>query len=103
MAKAFASEAHLAAKQVTFRRLSPSGWAFTAEGDPNTGVIVGDDAVMVIDAQATPLLARDVRRRIRVTCKPIRYALLTAITPFVCSAGPFIGPSTSLQAKPPAR
>jgi glyoxylase-like metal-dependent hydrolase (beta-lactamase superfamily II) len=78
MAKAFASEADLAAKQITFRRLSPSCWAFTAEGDPNTGVIVGDDAVMVIDAQATPLLARDVIRRIRrVTCKPIRYVVLT--------------------------
>jgi hypothetical protein len=56
MAKAFASEADLAAKQITFQRLSPSGWAFTAEGDPNTGVIVGADAVMVIDAQATPLM-----------------------------------------------
>src|SRR3954467_8663299 len=78
MAKAFASEADLAAKQITFRRLSPSCWAFTAEGDPNTGVIVGDDAVMVIDAQATPLLARDVIRRIRrVTSKPIRYVVLT--------------------------
>ena len=78
MAKAFASEADLAAKQITFRRLSPSCWAFTAEGDPNTGVIVGEDAVMVIDAQAAPLLARDVIRRIRrVTSKPIRYVVLT--------------------------
>ena len=78
MAKAFASEADLAAKQITFQRLSPSCWAFTAEGDPNTGVIVGRDAVMVIDAQATPLMARDVIRRIRrVTSKPIRYLVLT--------------------------
>jgi hypothetical protein len=22
-------------------------WAYTAEGDPNTGIIIGDDAVMV--------------------------------------------------------
>jgi len=41
-------------------------------------VIVGRDAVMVIDAQATPLMARDVIRRIRrVTSKPIRYVVLS--------------------------
>jgi glyoxylase-like metal-dependent hydrolase (beta-lactamase superfamily II) len=39
---------------------------------------VGDDGVMVIDAQATPLLAREVIRRIRgVTTKPIKYVVLT--------------------------
>jgi glyoxylase-like metal-dependent hydrolase (beta-lactamase superfamily II) len=48
------------------------------QGDPNSGVIVGDDAVMVIDAQATPLMAREVIRRIRkLTPKPIRYVVLT--------------------------
>jgi glyoxylase-like metal-dependent hydrolase (beta-lactamase superfamily II) len=76
--KGFASQADLAAKRITFERLSVNCWAFTAEGDPNTGVIVGDDAVMVIDAQATPLMAREVIRRIRkVTSKPIRYVVLT--------------------------
>lgn len=76
--KTFASQADLQAKRVSFRRLSRNCWAFTAEGDPNTGVIVGEDAVMVIDAQATPLMAREVIRRIRrVTSKPIRYVLLT--------------------------
>ena len=63
---------------VRFQRLSQSCWAFTAEGDPNTGVVVGDDGVMVIDAQATPLMAREVIRRIRsVTSKPIRYVVLS--------------------------
>lgn len=78
MGKAFASQADLAAKAIAFTRLSKSCWAFTAEGDPNSGVIVGDDAVMVIDAQATPLMAREVIRRIRrVTSKPIKYVVLT--------------------------
>src|SRR5919201_1108071 len=78
MTKTFASQADLQAKKITFQRLSKNCWAFTAEGDPNTGVIVGDDAVMVIDAQATPLLAREVIRRVRkVTSKPIRYVVLT--------------------------
>jgi glyoxylase-like metal-dependent hydrolase (beta-lactamase superfamily II) len=76
--KAFASQNDLQKKKVRFQRLSKNCWAFTAEGDPNTGVIVGDDAVMVIDAQATPLMAREVIRHIRkVTAKPIRYVLLT--------------------------
>jgi glyoxylase-like metal-dependent hydrolase (beta-lactamase superfamily II) len=78
MTKAFASQGDLKPKKITFKKLSASCYAFTTEGDPNTGVIVGDDAVMVIDAQATPLMAREVIRRIRgVTSKPIRYVVLT--------------------------
>jgi glyoxylase-like metal-dependent hydrolase (beta-lactamase superfamily II) len=76
--KAFASQADLDEKKVSFTRLSDNAWAYTAEGDPNTGVIVGDDAVLVLDTQATPVMAADVIRRIReVTDKPIRYVLLT--------------------------
>ena len=75
---AFASQADLKPKKITFRRLSKSAYAFTAEGDPNTGVVVGDDGVMVIDAQATPRMAREVIRRIRrVTSKPIKYVVLS--------------------------
>ena len=78
MSKAFASQADLTDKKVTFSQLSPNAYAYTAEGDPNTGVIVGDDAVMVIDTQATPVMAQDVIRHIRtVTDKPIRYVTLT--------------------------
>jgi glyoxylase-like metal-dependent hydrolase (beta-lactamase superfamily II) len=78
MAKSFASQGDLAPKKIRFGKLSASCYAFTAEGDPNTGVIVGDDGVMVIDAQATPLMAREVIRRIRrVTSKPIRYVVLS--------------------------
>ena len=76
--KTFASQADLKPKQITFRKLSPNAYAFTAEGDPNSGVIVADDGVMVIDAQATPLMAREVIRRIRrVTSKPIKYVVLS--------------------------
>jgi len=78
MTQAFASHADLKPKKITFRKLSKSCYAFTTEGDPNSGVIVGDDGVMVIDAQATPLMAREVIRRIRgVTSKPIKYVVLT--------------------------
>jgi len=76
--KAFASQADLADKTITFEQLSEHAWAYTAQGDPNTGVVVGDDAVMVIDTQATPVMAADVIRRIRaVTDKPIRYVVLS--------------------------
>src|SRR5216110_1373307 len=78
MSKAFASQADLQEKQVTFTQLSDNAYAYTAEGDPNTGVIVGDDAVMVIDTQATPVMAEDVIRRIRqVTDKPVKYVLMS--------------------------
>ncbi|HET8585547.1 MAG TPA: MBL fold metallo-hydrolase, partial [Casimicrobiaceae bacterium] len=78
MTKAFASRADLAEKRVSFDRLSAHAFAYTAEGDPNTGIVVGDDAVLVADAQATPVMAQDVMQRIRgVTDRPVRYVVLT--------------------------
>jgi glyoxylase-like metal-dependent hydrolase (beta-lactamase superfamily II) len=78
MSKAFASQADLADKQVSFEQISEHAWAYTAEGDPNTGIVIGDDAVLVADTQATPAMAADVIRRIReVTDKPIKYVVLT--------------------------
>ena len=78
MSQSFASQSDLKPKRITFSKLSANCYAFTAEGDPNTGVIVGDDGVMVIDAQATPLMAREVMRRIRrVTSKPVKYVVLS--------------------------
>ena len=78
MTKAFASQADLEDKKVTFTKLSANAYAYTAEGDPNTGAIVGDDAVMVIDTQATPVMAQDVIKHIRtVTDKPIKYVVLS--------------------------
>ena len=74
----FASSADLGEKKVSFDEIGPGLYAYTAQGDPNSGVIVGDDSVMVIDAQATPVMAQDVIARVRqVTDKPISYVLLT--------------------------
>jgi len=76
--KKFASQADLEDKKVSFTRLSENAYAYTAEGDPNTGVFIGDEAVMVVDTQATPAMAQDVIRRIReVTPLPIKYVLLS--------------------------
>jgi glyoxylase-like metal-dependent hydrolase (beta-lactamase superfamily II) len=78
MAKAFASTADLSEKTITFSEIGDNLYAFTAEGDPNTGIIVGDDSVMVVDTQATPVMAQMVIDRIRtVTDKPIKYVVLS--------------------------
>jgi glyoxylase-like metal-dependent hydrolase (beta-lactamase superfamily II) len=76
--KKFASQADLEEKQVSFTKLSDHAYAYTAEGDPITRIVIGDDAVLVADTQATPAMAQDVVRRIRdVTDKPINYVVLT--------------------------
>ncbi len=76
--KTFASRGDMAAKKETFTRLAEGAYSLTAEGDPNSGVIIGDDGVMVIDARATPRMARDLVRQVRkVTDKPIKYLVLS--------------------------
>jgi glyoxylase-like metal-dependent hydrolase (beta-lactamase superfamily II) len=76
--KTFASQADLADKKVTFKQLSTHCWAYTTEGDPNSGVIIGEKYIMVSDATATPAMAQDLIAKIRtVSDKPIKYVLLT--------------------------
>ena len=78
MAKAFASQGDLSEKKISFTEIGDGLWAFTAEGDPNSGVIIGDDSVMIIEAQATPRLAQKVIEKVReVTDKPISHLVLT--------------------------
>lgn len=74
----FASTADLGEKQVSFDELGPGLYAYTAEGDPNSGVIVGPDGVTVIDAQATPAMAAEVAGRIAtVTPKRVNRIVLS--------------------------
>ncbi len=78
MAKAFASQGDLSEKNISFTEVGAGLYAFTAEGDPNSGVIVGDDSVMIVEAQATPRLADKVIEKVReVTDKPISHLVLT--------------------------
>ena len=78
MAKAFASQSDMSEKKISFTEIGEGLYAFTAEGDPNSGVIIGDDSVMIIDAQATPRLAHKVIECVRsVTDKPISHVVLT--------------------------
>jgi glyoxylase-like metal-dependent hydrolase (beta-lactamase superfamily II) len=76
--KKFASQADLQEKKTSFIKLSDNAYAYTAEGDPNSGVIIGDDSVMVIDTTATPLMAQSLIKHIRsVTDLPIKYVVLS--------------------------
>jgi glyoxylase-like metal-dependent hydrolase (beta-lactamase superfamily II) len=78
MAKAFASQGDMAEKAISFTEVGKGLWAFTAEGDPNSGVIIGDESVMIVEAQATPRLASKVIEKVReVTDKPISHVVLT--------------------------
>jgi glyoxylase-like metal-dependent hydrolase (beta-lactamase superfamily II) len=78
MAKAFASQGDTTEKKISFTEVGDGLYAFTAEGDPNSGVIIGDDSVMIVEAQATPRLANKVIECVRsVTDKPISHVVLT--------------------------
>ena len=56
--KPFASSADLTEKQATLERLAAGVYAYTAQGDPNVGAIVGADSLTAIEARATPVMAQ---------------------------------------------
>jgi glyoxylase-like metal-dependent hydrolase (beta-lactamase superfamily II) len=79
MPKPFASSADLAHKEATLERLAEGVFAYTAQGDPNVGAIVGTDAILAIEARATPFMAQqwiDVIRD-RVSDQPFGDLVLT--------------------------
>jgi glyoxylase-like metal-dependent hydrolase (beta-lactamase superfamily II) len=78
VAKPFASSADLEAKHSTLEELAPGVVAFTAEGDPNVGAVIGADGVLAVDARATPTHAREWLDELRrATDKPVRHLVLT--------------------------
>jgi glyoxylase-like metal-dependent hydrolase (beta-lactamase superfamily II) len=78
MQKQFASVSDLEEKQITFTEIAPNIYAYTTQGDPNSAVIIGDDHVLVMEAQATPVMAQALIEKIRtVTDKPIKYLILS--------------------------
>jgi glyoxylase-like metal-dependent hydrolase (beta-lactamase superfamily II) len=56
--KPFASSADLAEKEATLEQLAPGVYAYTAQGDPNVGCVMGTDGIVAIEARATPLMAQ---------------------------------------------
>ena len=74
----FASAADNQPKKTSFTELAEGVFAYTAEGDPNSGVIIGEQAVLVFDAQATPALASKVLACVgEITDLPVRYLVLS--------------------------
>ena len=58
MPKPFASSADLGEKEATLEELADGVFAFTAQGDPNVGCVVGTEAILAIEARATPIMAQ---------------------------------------------
>jgi glyoxylase-like metal-dependent hydrolase (beta-lactamase superfamily II) len=56
--KPFASSADLADKEATLEELASGVYAYTAQGDPNVGCVIGTDGVLAIEARATPVMAQ---------------------------------------------
>ncbi len=57
-AKPFASSADLEEKTATLEQLAEGVYAYTAQGDPNVGCVIGEDSVLAIEARATPVMAQ---------------------------------------------
>ncbi len=76
MTKKIASQGDMVEKAISFTEIGKDLWAFTAEGDPNTGVVIGEECVLIIDAQATPRMANQMIEKTRsVTDKPIGHVV----------------------------
>ena len=76
--KPFASTADTAEKPSTLEELAAGVYAFTAEGDPNVGAVVGPDSLLCVDARATPTAAGEWLAALRErTDKPVEYLVLT--------------------------
>lgn len=78
MSKQFASVSDLEEKVITFTEIAKDVYAYTTQGDPNSAVVIGEESVLVMEAQATPVMAEALIAKIRtVTDKPIKYLILS--------------------------
>jgi glyoxylase-like metal-dependent hydrolase (beta-lactamase superfamily II) len=78
VSKPFASSADVQEKRATLEQLADGVYAYTAEGDPNVGAIVGPEFVVAVDARSTPAHARVWLEELRrLTALPVRYLVLT--------------------------
>ncbi|GAB2187495.1 MBL fold metallo-hydrolase [Roseibium sp. LAB1] len=61
-----------------FEELGRGCYAYSADGCSNTGVVIGEKGVLIVDGQATPALAEKVLQKVReLTDKPIKQVVLT--------------------------
>jgi len=65
-------------RKVSFREIGRDCYAFRVEGGSNTGVVIGENSVLVVDAQPTANGAEAVLAEIgKVTDKPVKHVVLT--------------------------
>jgi glyoxylase-like metal-dependent hydrolase (beta-lactamase superfamily II) len=75
---AFASATDTADQKAKLVEFATDVYGYVSDFDPNVGLIVGDEACLVIDTRATPRMAREFLADIsNVTSKPVRYVFLT--------------------------
>ncbi|CCQ74557.1 MBL fold metallo-hydrolase [Magnetospira sp. QH-2] len=78
MVKSFASRDDRTESPVTFEPVAEGVYVHAAEGDPNCGVVIGRDAVLVVDVLATRTKVAALHDRIaQVTDLPVKYLALT--------------------------
>ncbi|MDQ3477388.1 MAG: MBL fold metallo-hydrolase, partial [Actinomycetota bacterium] len=78
MSKPFASSTDLTEKTATLEELADGVWAYTCEGDPNVGAVAGKDALLCVEARATPYMADKWLADLRtVSDLPVRDLVLT--------------------------
>ena len=78
MSKPFASTGDTTEQRSTLEELAPGVYAFTAQGDPNVGAVIGPESVLCVDARATPTAAGEWLDALRqVTDKPVEWLVLT--------------------------
>ncbi len=62
----------------TFKEIARGCYAFCVESGSNTGVVVGERGVLVVDAQPTAALSEQVLEEIaKVTDKPVKHLVMT--------------------------
>lgn len=78
MAKPFASTADTTEQVSTLETLADGVYAYTAQGDPNVGAVLGGDSLLCVDARATPAAAREWLGELRnVSEAPVEFLVLT--------------------------
>lgn len=61
-----------------FEQLGPGCYAYSADGCTNTGVVIGEKGILIVDAQATPAHADKVLEKVReISGKPVKQVVLT--------------------------
>ncbi|MBO6891103.1 MAG: MBL fold metallo-hydrolase [Roseibium sp.] len=78
MAKTTTNSEAVPGENERFEKLGHNCYAYSADGCSNTGVVIGDKGVLIVDAQATPEHAQRVLAKLRdISDTPVKQVVLT--------------------------